>query len=368
MEAERWGAPQLVVWITMVLGMVQLGWQSADQARASFERGLALADGLDSPLLVPLAVGLGRRHLGVVNALSGDHAAAAELLRQSLRHFRARGDRAQEWEVLRSVAIAAAAAGRRDVAERLLDGADAAAGARPLAPLERTLLARVLPARDSRPPESLEELTRLALDTLATWPDPAPVAPAPQAAGVFRRDGPLWELAFAGTSVRMPALKGLSDIATLLAHPGREIHCLDLAADGGAPRGDALHEATDGTQGDLGELVDAHARDAYRARAEELAGEIDNAKRAHDPVRAERAHDELAAIADQLQAAYGLDGRIRRTGDPAERARTAVTARIRSTVRKLDQQHPPLARHLRNAVSTGTWCAYRPESAVHWDL
>jgi predicted ATPase len=371
-RAERWGAPQLVSWITVVLGMVQLGWQSADQARASFELGLDLARGLDSPLLVPLAVGHGLRHLGVVNALSGDHPTAAELLRQALRHFRARGDRAQEWEVLRSVAVAAAAAGRRDVAERLLDGADAAAGARPLAPLERTLLERVLPARASGAPESLEALTQLALDTLATWHDAAPVAPAsasaPQAAGVFRRDGPLWELAFAGTSVRMPALKGLSDVATLLAHPGREIHCLELAADGHTPRSDALQAATDGPQGDLGELVDAHARDAYRARAEELTSEIDDAKRAHDPVRAERAQAELAAIADQLQAAYGLDGRARRTGDPAERARTAVTARIRSAVRKLDQQHPPLARHLRNAVSTGTWCAYRPESTVRWDL
>ena len=27
-----------------------------------------------------------------------------------------------------------------------------------------------------------------------------------------------------------------------------------------------------------------------------------------------------------------------------------------------------LARHLRNAVRTGTWCVYEPEAPVRWEL
>ena len=62
----------------------------------------------------------------------------------------------------------------------------------------------------------------------------------------------------------------------------------------------------------------------------------------------------------------GIRWRVRRTGDPAERARTAVTWRIRNAVKKIEPEHPALARHLRNAVHSGTWCSYEPEVPVEW--
>jgi hypothetical protein len=231
---------------------------------------------------------------------------------------------------------------------RLLDGADGAKVARGVAPVERVLLAQVLPERgEPRPGEDLETLTRVGLAALA---EPA----APVGAAVFRRDGAVWTLAWAGRAVQMPHRKGFTDIAELLGRPGRAVHCLDL--DGGV------------AQADLGELIDARAREEYRERAEELQTEIEDARRANDPAREERARDELGAIAEALEAAYGLGGRARRAGDPAERARSAVAWRIRSALRKLEGEHDPLARHLRNAVRTGTWCVYEPETPVEWEL
>ncbi|MGW3899390.1 hypothetical protein ACWD6L_29790, partial [Micromonospora profundi] len=67
-------------------------------------------------------------------------------------------------------------------------------------------------------------------------------------------------------------------------------------------------------------------------------------------------------------AAAGLAGRSRRLGDEAERARKTVTARIRDTMRKLDERHPALAGHLREAVSTGSTCRYLPSETVPWRL
>jgi hypothetical protein len=55
-------------------------------------------------------------------------------------------------------------------------------------------------------------------------------------------------------------------------------------------------------------------------------------------------------------------------GDEAERARKAVTARIRDTLRRLDEAHPELAAHLRAAVSTGSTCLYQPAEPVHFRL
>jgi hypothetical protein len=200
--------------------------------------------------------------------------------------------------------------------------------------------------------DDLETATKLALAALDEAPAPVP---PPITEAVFRREGSLWRLAFAGTEVQMPHLKGFADLAALLANPGQEIHCLDLAGDG--PR-----------SADLGEVVDARAREEYRERAEELQAVIEDARRANDPARVERARDELGEIADALEAAYGLGGRVRRAGDPAERARTAVAWRIRSALGKLEPEHGVLTRHLRNAVRTGTWCVYEPETPVKWQL
>jgi hypothetical protein len=44
----------------------------------------------------------------------------------------------------------------------------------------------------------------------------------------------------------------------------------------------------------------------------------------------------------ELAHAAGLGGRARRLGDPGERARSAVTARIRDTIRRIAERHPAL--------------------------
>ena len=86
------------------------------------------------------------------------------------------------------------------------------------------------------------------------------------------------------------------------------------------------------------------------------------------PGRAADLDHERDALLTELRAAAGLAGRTRRLGDEAERARKTVTARIRDTLRKLDGQHPELAAHLRESVSTGATCVYQPGSPVHWSL
>ena len=67
-----------------------------------------------------------------------------------------------------------------------------------------------------------------------------------------------------------------------------------------------------------------------------------------------------------LSGALGLGGRSRALGSAAERARSAVTWRIRSGVKKIAKAHPQLGRHLENAVRTGTFCIYQPERPVEW--
>jgi len=72
------------------------------------------------------------------------------------------------------------------------------------------------------------------------------------------------------------------------------------------------------------------------------------------------------ALVEALTQAYGLGGRVRRTGSAAERARTAVTARIKDAIRRIGDVHPELGRHLTRSVRTGTFCVYDPDQPTRW--
>ncbi len=68
----------------------------------------------------------------------------------------------------------------------------------------------------------------------------------------------------------------------------------------------------------------------------------------------------------QLAGAYGLGGRPRRTGDDTERARQAVSWRIRDALARIEAVHSELGQHLRRSVRTGTFCVYAPAEPVDW--
>jgi TolB-like protein/tetratricopeptide (TPR) repeat protein len=169
----------------------------------------------------------------------------------------------------------------------------------------------------------------------------------------FRQDGDVWTLAFDGLAVQLTHQKGFSDLARLLQRPGVEVHCLELA--------DRPAETTG-----IAPVLDERARREVQARARELQEEIDEADAFHDLGRAERAREELDRLVELLSGALGLSGRSRALGSVAERARSAVTWRIRSAIKKIGGAHPRLGRHLENAVRTGTFCVYQPETPIDW--
>jgi hypothetical protein len=193
------------------------------------------------------------------------------------------------------------------------------------------------------------------LEALLEAGAPIRTEPVEAATGVFRRSGTFWTITWRGRTVTMPAVKGMADLAVLLARPDRETHVLDLV---GVP---AAHRS------DLGEVIDAPARDAYRARLAELDERIAEAELIGDSGASEIAATEREFLLAELGAAYGLGGRARRAGDPAERARTTVTSRVRDAITRIDAELPELGRHLRASVRTGIYCVYSPETPTVWE-
>jgi hypothetical protein len=45
-----------------------------------------------------------------------------------------------------------------------------------------------------------------------------------------------------------------------------------------------------------------------------------------------------------------------------------VTYRVRAAIRRISEIHPELGRHFSNAVRTGTWCSYQPETDLVWTI
>ena len=196
---------------------------------------------------------------------------------------------------------------------------------------------------------------------------------APSPRSVFKREGEYWTLDFQGRVARLRDRSGLRYVATLLANPNREILALDLV------NGPTIQPIGNGSKdGDLTAssvrevvpLLDDRAKAAYRARLDELEGELSEAERFNDPERASRVRAERDAVTRELARAVGLGGRDRPSGSPAERARISVTKSIKTALNSIATANPALGRYLEATIRTGTYCSYSPDpqAPIDWEF
>jgi Domain of unknown function (DUF4118) len=198
---------------------------------------------------------------------------------------------------------------------------------------------------------------------------------------VFCRQGDYWTIQYQGQIARLKATRGLQCLAILLGHPGREFHVSELIApiaerpvavtglNSGISREDGGQMRTTRFQ-DAGPVLDVRAKAEYASRLAELREALEDAERLNDPEWARRVQQERDCIADQLAAAVGLGGRNRKVASQTERARSAVTKRIRNSVDKIAETIPSLGRHLGVRIKTGYFCSYNPnpDRPVAWEV
>jgi len=172
------------------------------------------------------------------------------------------------------------------------------------------------------------------------------------------RRGEVWTLSFEDAQALLKHSKGLADLATLVANPGSEIAAATL-----------MHGAEPAaTPVGSDEMLDERARSEFRARVQAIEEDLDEARSFNDLGRIERLERERDAILAELRVATGLGGRSRKLRDPSERARKAVSARIRESIQRIAEAHPAAGEHFAGAVRTGAFCCYEPKSGVNWRL
>lgn len=202
------------------------------------------------------------------------------------------------------------------------------------------------------------EQARRGLDPMGTaGPMDDPETPI---AATLVRDGRIWTVSMGGERGSLTHLKGLADIATLVRSVGRDVPALQLSGGWTVPSGSAS------------EVVDVQALDAYRRRLLELGAELDQAGGDADLGRAASLQAEREQLIAEIGRTTGLGGRIRsHANDPAERARKAVTGRIRDAIDRLGDVAPTMGAHLDRSIRTGLRCSYSPtgdDAAVRWEV
>ena len=162
----------------------------------------------------------------------------------------------------------------------------------------------------------------------------------------------MWQASYQGHTAFVRDTKGMHDLAALLARPGTDLSALGLA---GGEISDRAHRA--GAE----PVIDRTALLAYRRRLAELDEELAAAEAGSDLARRQGAGDERERLLAELRRATRPDGTSRSIANSArERARKAVTARIRDAIRRITDAHPELGAHLDATIRTGTTCRYEP--------
>ena len=171
----------------------------------------------------------------------------------------------------------------------------------------------------------------------------------------FILKGEVWEMNYKNGTINLKDAKGYHDIHSLLSRPFHEFHCMDLMG--------AVINASNAT-----ELIDDRAKAAYLKKLNELQSEIDEAEAMNQPAVLTSLREKQAALQDHLTRSLAIGGKTRKVGASVEKARSAITWRIRNAVKKIIHAHPELGNHLSKSIKTGTYCAYKPEISVDWIL
>lgn len=203
-----------------------------------------------------------------------------------------------------------------------------------------------------------------------------------QPVNIFKKEGEIWRIVYEGGEILMQDTKGLYYIESLLQISTRpdnkKVHVNELSAAKNytgqqktwSPKPWELEEEglSDQSGSDAGKYIDQQALAEYEKRLKEIEIEIEAANDTGNTARAEELRAEKEDIEKQLRSASSLGGRNLKKDDTAEKARKAVSNRIKETIESIREQHPSLGQHLEDAIKTGVYCSYSPKIPTTWEF
>lgn len=166
---------------------------------------------------------------------------------------------------------------------------------------------------------------------------------------LFSQEGDVWRIQYLGKQVHIPHSKGLADLSNLIQHEGEEVKAEEMA----------------GVQVDQRsvDVIDKASLMDIKDRLEQIESSLVNSVDEYEINSLKEEYDQLTSY---IASSIDHRGRIRLKGSASDKARSAVTQRIKSAIKKFEQVHPELHRHLTTSVKTGLFCSYKPHQSPNW--
>jgi hypothetical protein len=233
----------------------------------------------------------------------------------------------------------------------------------------RPLVPRRGEAEHAPEPAAIDASVRAALSRS----DEVPRQASTSADNRFLRAGALWEITFAGKTIRLPHRKGLAYLHHLVSRPGKDVDVVSLAGMFGTqctPRGVSKKDSDgDGTAAWAFDGDDKILDDPALA---ELAREMRKLRKQLDDAEEFDKEDEIAALTRKLDELKSHADDVIRQGQSktfnptTQKARKAVSKAIEESRALMEVQHPELYRHLVDSINTGYKCSYKPTPRTSW--
>ena len=207
-------------------------------------------------------------------------------------------------------------------------------------------------------------------DLFAVEKGPAASPPA----FAFKKSGANWSVTYRGEERTLHHGKGLLYLQILLRNPERAYSARDLTLEAGESlslpksaihREDHLSLSTSMPE----EIIDPRAKQEYKERLRDIAGELETARTNDDLASIERLTSQKEFIEAEVSAAVGLGGRIRTAPNKEQRLRDRVGKAISRSRSMIREHHPTLDRHLATALrrQAHEW-TYQPEVDLPWEF
>ncbi|NBR87798.1 MAG: hypothetical protein EBS84_20955 [Proteobacteria bacterium] len=198
-------------------------------------------------------------------------------------------------------------------------------------------------------------------------------------------------MVYDGQALPVPQSRGFELIHYLMRHSGQAVACRVLATvncevpavvQGRQPECTDLNqcaenqsELTEHSAPDLTErareyrqpVLDGQALNEIRQAMEELGEEIKTLAELGERDRVEELEAKREFCEKEL-ARNIYRGRSREFDTSEAKNRKAVQKSIRAAIKSLESDHPKLARHLADSISTGWQCGYYPAETMDWEL
>ncbi len=177
----------------------------------------------------------------------------------------------------------------------------------------------------------------------------------------FRRNGPLWSVAFAGNNNQLAHLHGFDVLHRLLSNPDMPLDVRQLDS------GEGVAVITEPV---ADQIMSNEAKATISARITELQEEREEAEANNDQASEQRADNELEKLQLYIKNNTGLNGMSRNMPTEREKCRDRVRKNLRKALWRIGEWLPALHKHLEASIrgrSSYRPC-YSPKTGLPWVL